>query len=118
MQKETVFIDEKKLNEIIINYYTNDDSEVISVDKELIKIHGDLRLTLFLIKDDQRFIITYEDLEYVLKYYLHYLGYEFINYKFVGGIHNAGYYFDEDTPHFDGVSVTYRNHEKTKKLVP
>ncbi len=56
-----------------------------------------------------------EDVKEALNNYINYYNYELEDYKYIGGIHRVGYYFDEDTPHYDGIQLKVK--EKSKKLL-
>lgn len=116
MDKQYKIITEKELFEIITTFYSNEDEKDIHIEKSLQIINGELSLTLYLVKDNNKYIITHEDLEYVFKFYLHSCGLEYDSFRFIGNIRRPGYYIDEETPIFEGVKLSYYENNKTKKL--
>jgi len=113
---DSIIINEDNLFEIIKTFYSNDESKDIHVEKLLRIVDDELSLTLYLVKDDNKFVITREDLEYVFKFYLHSCGLEYLDFRFVGNIRRPGYFTDEEKPIFEGVKLFYVDKEKTKKL--
>ena len=55
-----------------------------------------------------------EDILEPLTVYAKAEGYELISYKYVGGIHNVGYFTDNEIPVFEGVMLTAKKLNKTK----
>jgi hypothetical protein len=56
--------------------------------------------------------ISQEELGYILQRYAALRGCELLDYKFIGGVHGVGYYFSENTPHFDGIKLYVQKLEK------
>lgn len=70
-------------------------------------------VTFFLGKD--RIKLEEKDLEEVFSSYANEQGYGYEGFKYIGGIHKVGYYFDQDTPYFEGIEISV-NKEKNKVL--
>lgn len=68
------------------------------------------------IKRDNKTLLTKGDLVNVFNHYLEYLGYELVDFKYLGGIHHTGYFVDEDTPHYEGIELYVREKELGMKF--
>ena len=68
------------------------------------------------IKRDNMIMLTESDLKAALNHYINFYNYELIDFKYIGGIHRVGYFFDEDTPHYDGIQLEVKTKEKLKTL--
>ena len=56
-----------------------------------------------------------EDISMCFKAYAEKLGFKLENFKYIGGIRHTGYFTSENTPHFDGIRLYFK--EKAKTLI-
>ena len=61
-------------------------------------------------------MLTEDDLRRVLSHYADSFNYDLEDYKYIGGIHRVGYYFSEDTPHYDGIKLFVKEKNNEFKL--
>ena len=61
--------------------------------------------------------LSLETIEEILKDYAESLNYEYDSFQYLGGIRHAGYFVDEDTPHFDGMQIYVKEKSMKKKLI-
>ena len=114
---EELKISEKALYNMIKDFYSDENTKTISVERDLRIEDDDLRLNLYLIKNGAKYIVTQEDLEYIFKFYLHSVGLEYHNFKFIGNIRTVGYFTNEYIPLFEGAVLYYLDRSKERKLV-
>ena len=117
----TLFPDD--VDEAIIGYFGDGKSYPVSVREELtVKDHQpDIKFYLVEhldydgVKRDNETLLTEGDLKTAVNHYISFYGYQLTDFQYIGGVHNVGYYFDTETPHFDGVKLSV--HEKSKEYL-
>lgn len=101
------YYSEKLKKEITVNYDVNiiwNDNLSLSVYFEKYRYNNIDRIDL-----------NDEDIRICFESYAKELGLELENFKYIGGIRQVGYFFKENTPHFDGIRLYFK--EKTKTLI-
>lgn len=112
-----------EVDQAILEYYDIDKDSRVSVEEELEIVDNHPDIKFYIIehidyKDIQKDIKTplqEEDIKKALNDYISTYNYELIDFKYIGGIHRVGYFFDEDTPHYDGIELNVKKKEKTLK---
>ncbi len=108
-----------EVDNIILNYFFgNSEDDRFYIKKELIIKDEKLVIKFYLAsKQNKENIIRLsdEELKNILSSYVKSDGYELLDYRFIGGIHKAGYSFDNDTPHFNGIELSVKKEEKELK---
>ena len=97
--------------------------------EDTIKIEKDNKKIFLFPEDIDREIINYYSkdndlgtdsysmvLYHVFSSFANELNYDLEDFKYCGGIHRVGYYFDEDTPHFDGIMLKVKEKRQNKIL--
>jgi len=122
--ESTIELTPEEVKHTILEHFSTEEKHQVSVEEEL-SIHQDhLDLRFYLIEQihhdginkDVRTMLTEEDLKMALDDYANFYGYELICFKYIGGIHRVGYYFDEDTPHYDGIQLIVKQKNRGKIL--
>lgn len=110
--EENIVIDlnPNKVNIALLTYLKKTN---VNIKYELTLNNDNLNIIFYLDDGINKEVISYQDLENALKNYIYRNDYEFKEFKYIGGIHKTGYYFDEDTPHYDGIKVYLKKKEKT-----
>ena len=119
IKSETLDLTKEEVDQAIIDYFGKDKDYGLSVERDLyIDYNGVPKVAFYLVdyKDDSGRMLTEGDVKNVLSSYADSLDYELIDYKYVGGIHRAGYSYDEDTPHYEGIEVRVKPKEIKKTL--
>lgn len=99
------------------NYRVSAKEEIsLCQDQIIIKFYLIEHLKLDGIKKDMEMLLTEEDLRTALNHYISFYDYDLLDFKYIGGIHKVGYYFDEDTPHYDGIQLEVKKRESVKSL--
>ncbi len=110
----------EEVKQLIQDYYSKIKPWDVSVKYELLFQSGKLDLKFYIVEHlDSGDIVnplTVEGLRSALTYYADSFKYDLIDFKFIGGVHRAGYYYDEDTPHYDGIQLKVRNKNNGKLL--
>lgn len=112
-----------EVDQAIIDYFSKNREFPISVEEKLTIKNNQPDLVFYLIEDfsdkqTERKVktrLTNVDIKRVLNDYINFYSYELIDFKYIGGIHKVGYYFDENTPHYDGIELSVK--KKSKKLL-
>ena len=113
-----------EVDEAIVRYFGDGKNYRVSSERELSLYNDQIDLRFYLIehldydgiKRDNKIMLTENDLKTALDHYINFHNYELIDFKYIGGIHRIGYYFDEDTPHYDGIQLEVKTREKIKTL--
>ena len=112
-----------EVEQAILEYYDIDKDDHVRVEEELtIKDgHPDIKFSIIEhidyidIDKDLKTYLEEDNLSNALNEYISTYNYELINFKYIGGIHRVGYFFDEDTPHYDGIQLNVKKKEKILK---
>ena len=114
------FIKQKRLEQYdkILNEKNEELNQELSIERDQPKIDFYLieHLRYGDVEEIAKTKLTNGDLYKAFKYYFEDLDYDVKGFKYIGGIHRVGYYFDEDTPHYDGVRLEVIEKEKEKVL--
>ena len=110
------------IDRAIVDYFGRDKNYSVSARSQLEVYNRVQRIAFYLIehveydgyKKNFETRLTEGDMKKVLNFYLEDIDYDLVDYKYLGGIHRVGYFFDEDTPHFEGIELMVE--EKGKKL--
>ena len=108
------------IDRAIIDYFGENKNYRVSVKEELTINGNEPKIKFYLIehieydgiKKDIKTLLTEGDLKNAFKNYLRDLNYNLESFKYIGGIHRVGYYFDEDTPYFEGVELLVKEKDK------
>lgn len=108
-----------EVDNIILNYFFgNSEDDRFYIKKEL-TIQDDIPVIKFYLASKQNkgniIRLSDDELRNILSSYVKDEGYELLDYRFIGGIHHVGYFFDSDTPHFDGIELSVKKKEKELK---
>lgn len=114
-----IFLFPEDIDREIINYYSKDNDLLVSVKDDVSIRNGKIDVNYYLIQhtgcDASRIInLTDDDLKDVFSSFVNELNYDLEDFKYCGGIHRVGYYFDEDTPHFDGIMLKVKEKRQNK----
>jgi len=129
-KKEKITLTPDEVGKAIIGYFGDGKDYRVSVrDKLSVDFYGNPKMNFYLIehldydgiKKDIEHLLTDGDIKIALANYVDFYGYDLDNFKYIVGFDRTGYYFDEDTPHYEGIElrVTHREKEQDedKKLV-
>ena len=72
-------------------------------------------LEKYIMGDRIRVYATLDDIKEVLDAYAANHGCELLSFKYCGDVRKTGYYFDEDTPFFEGIAITMNKKIKVKR---
>ena len=113
---------EEFLNTLSIYYSIKERRDLIVKDNLKIKyikgmeeIDIKLYIDMYIKGDKITIFLNKKDIMEALVAYINNLGYELIDFKYMGGVRHTGYYVEENTPIFEGVNIQVK--EKDKKLV-
>ncbi len=123
----TITLTPDEVNQAIIEYFGSKKNYRISVKEQVyIDFYGQQQINFYLtehldydgIKKDIKCMLTEGDIKNALSAYVDFYSYELIDFKYIGGIHRTGYYFDEDTPYYEGIklNVKQKNISNGKRL--
>ncbi len=98
---------------VISNYFSKKLNKELPCEYELSLKDRGPAVTFFL--GEEKLKLEETDLKEVFENYVNDLGFDYKDFKYVGGVHNVGYYFDEDTPYFHGIEISV-NKKKNKVL--
>jgi len=114
-----------EVDQAIVEYFGGDKEYPVSCKEELTMDKNGLNIAFYLIEHtridgvrrDISTMLTKGDLMNALGAYIDFYGYELLDFKYIGGIHRIGYFFDEDKPHYDGIELKVKEiKNKTLKL--
>lgn len=116
-----ITLTKEEIDEAIISHFGSEKDFRVSCKEEVTLENGIPKVYFYLTEHDGRTVetpvlLTNGDLRNVFENYISFYGYELIDFKYIGGIHHVGYYFHEDTPHFDGIELSVKKKEKENKL--
>ena len=111
-----------EVDQAILEYFDTQNDYNVRVEEELsiIDNHPDIKFYLkeyidyMDIKKEIKTLVSEEELKKALNEYISIYNYELLNFKYIGGIHRVGYFFDEDKPYYDGIQLNVK--KKTKIL--
>ena len=115
-----VLLSPEEVNDAIIEHFGANKSYKMTIREKLLMKDNQLNIVYYLTEhlnnDGKAFHheirLKEEDVKDALNNYIQNYNYELEDYKYVGGIHRVGYYFDEDTPHYDGVELNVKRINK------
>ena len=123
-EESKIILTPDEVDQAIIGYFSEGKEYKVSIQEELLLNQDQLDLKFYLIeyldydgiKKDVKTMLTNGDLKKALNHYINFYNYELVDFKYIGGIHRVGYYFDEDTPHYDGIELKVVPKVKEKML--
>ena len=115
------------VEQAIIDYFGSGKNYDVSVDSELyVDFNRQQQIVYYLVEHldydgiqrDISCMLTNGDIKNALSAYVETCGYELVDFKYKGGIRKVGFFIDEDTPHYEGVSLNVKKMDapKQKKL--
>ncbi len=118
VKNDKISLTPEEVDQAIIDYFGKEKEYPVSCKEELTMNKKGVDLAFYLIEHtredgvrrDISTRLTKGDLMNALRAYIEFYGYELLDFKYIGGIHRAGYFIDEDTPHYDGIEL------KVKKI--
>lgn len=123
-KRNTITLTPDEVDQAIIEYFGSGKSYRISVkEKVYLDFHGQQQISFYLtehldydgIKKDIGYMLTEDCIKNALSAYVEFYGYELVDFKYVGGIHKVGYYFDEDTPYYEGIMLNVKQKDVSNK---
>ena len=123
-ETNTIELTPNEVDQAIIGYFGEGKNYRVSSKHELSLYDNQINLRFYLvehldydgIKRDNIIMLTEGDLKNALNHYINFYNYDLVDFKYIGGIHRVGYYFDEDTPHYDGIQLEVKIKEQVKGL--
>lgn len=124
VEVKKIILNPDEVKKTIVEYFGRDKEYLISC-KEKLTVNGDTPDMVFyliehlIIDGNKRDIstrLTNGDLMHALDDYAKHYGYELTDFKYIGGIHHVGYYFDENTPYYNGIEMEVKKKDKNKLL--
>ncbi len=118
VKSNSITLTRDEVDQAIVEYFGSGKEYPVSCKEELTMNKKGVDLAFYLIEHtredgvrrDISTRLTKGDLMNALRAYIEFYGYELLDFKYIGGIHRAGYFIDEDTPHYDGIEL------KVKKI--
>ena len=122
VENNTFFMNPDEVNQAIINYYSEGKDYKVTVEAEL-TLNEQPEITFYKtdhynyggLKQDVETKLNEGDLKHVFNDMLKQTNYEVVDFKYVGGVHKVGYYFDHDTPYFEGIQISVQEKELSKQ---
>ncbi len=96
-----------EVEEAIISYFREGKDYRISLKEKLSIEKGKPKISYYLIehldyngmKETYNTLLTDGDIRNALDFYISFYNYELIDFKYIGGVHRVGYYYDEEKDH-------------------
>ncbi|MBQ3307300.1 MAG: hypothetical protein IJG68_03800 [Bacilli bacterium] len=122
VENNVFFMNPDEVNQAIINFYSEGKDYKVTVETELL-LNDEPEITFYRIdhynddgiKKDVATKLTDADLKYIFNNMLKQTNYEVQDFKYIGGVHRVGYYFDQDTPYFEGIKIEVKEKELSKQ---
>ena len=122
--RKKIYLNPEEVDQALANYFGQNKNHRISIKEELSIEKDQPKIDFYLIEyfrygdieESTRTKLTNEDLYKAFKYYFEDLDYDVKDFKYIGGIHRVGYYFNKDTPHYDGIRLEVIEKGKEKVL--
>ena len=110
-----------QVKEAIIDYYGNDKDHALYAFENVYMRGGEAQVDFYLNEHVSKgnaynTKISQEELGFILQMYAAKKGYELLDFKYIGGVHRVGYFFDEDTPYLQGIRLYVKKLEKNMEL--
>ena len=110
----------EEVDQALLEYFSEGRDYRVSVKEELSIEDNQPKIDFYLIEhlkygdaeENVKTLLTNEDLLKAFNKYLEDINCEIKDFKYMRGIHHVGYYFDEDTPYYEGVILTADKKEK------
>ena len=112
-QDEEIELNPEETKKVISDYYSKKYNEDLSCDYELFVKNMEPSIVFYLGEEKKR--LDENDLVTVFRDYANKNNYDYKNFKYIGGTHRAGYFFDDDTAYFEGILISV-NKKKNKVL--
>lgn len=122
VENNVFFMNPDEVNQAIMNFYSEGKDYKVTVETELL-LNGEPEITFYRIdhynddgiKKDVATKLTDSDLKNIFNNMLKQTNYEVQDFKYIGGVHRVGYYFDQDTPYFEGIKIEVKEKELSKQ---
>lgn len=127
-KKNKISLTPNEVDEALVGYFGEGKDYRISVKDEepYIDFEGNPKVPIYLVehidfegaKKEISYMLTDSDIKHALAHYIDFYGYDLEDFKYIGGIHHTGYFFDEDKPYYEGIELTVKEKQKEqpKKL--
>ena len=110
----------EEVDQALLEYFSEGKDYRVSVKEELSIEDNQPKIDFYLIEhlkygdaeENVKTLLTNEDLLKAFNKYLEDINCEIKDFKYMRGIHHAGYDFDEDTPYYEGVILNAEREEK------
>lgn len=124
-EESTIQLTPDEVDQALIEYFGDGKSYRVSIKDELKLDKDKLNIKFYLIEHldydgierGLKTMLTTSDLHMALNEYINFYNYELIDFKYIGGIHRVGYFFDEDKPHYDGIELKVKTRDKEKVYI-
>ena len=115
-----IVLNSEEVDQALIEYFGEGKDYRVSVKEELSIENHQPKIDFYLIEhlkygdveEIVKTLLTKEDLLKAFNNYIEDTDSEIKDFKYIGGIHRAGYYFDRDTPYYEGVKLNVSEKEK------
>ena len=119
-EAHTMYFSETRVLGIISNYFCSGKQYKTMPYKKLYLENGEPKVRFYIREEYAKGIqhdnpLTEHDLISALNDYLKKFNCEVDHFEYVGGVHHVGYYYDEDTPYFEGLNVYTKDLEKSNE---
>ena len=123
LTKDKIFLFPEDIEEILYDYFGEGKEYRISIESNLFIENNKPKIIYSMIEHlnidgiPKQVItcLTEENLKNALQDYAAKYNYNMEEFKYCGGIHRVGYFFDEDTPYFDGIILKVKDKSKVLK---
>ena len=121
MEEVKLSLNTEEVKNAIIDYYSSILDCMVSCYEELSIKNKEANISFFLVEyfDEKNIkskrLLSLKDLNNVFSYYANNKGYELLDFKYIGGIHNM-YIFGDDVPYFEGIQLKLKEKGISKSL--
>ena len=119
VENEKINLSKMDVLNIITSYYGEGKEYDVSTRMDLYLDGDKINIVFYIVEKydsvTNEIRLTEGDLENVFKDYLSNTNYDFVDFKYVGGIRRVGYFVDEDTPYFEGIELSVKQKENVLK---
>jgi len=118
-----ITLTEEEVDAEIANYFGEGKSYDVSAIHELSINNHTVDIHFYLVESfdldgshrEFKTMLTEGDLKNVFESYVEQGNYDLEDFKYIGGVHKVGYFFEEDTPHYEGIELKVKPKEKVYK---
>ncbi len=119
VEKDKIELSKDEVLDLITSYYGEDKEYDVTTRMDLSLEKDQINIKFSIVENFDGITniirLTEGDLENVFKDYLSNTNYDFVDFKYVGGIRRVGYFVDENTPYFEGIEIRVKPKEKVLK---